>query len=66
MSEVRMKRIDLSMELEKCHAMACFLSEAVCMVLTENGTYTTETVPIGAGASIRALADNIRAIADKI
>lgn len=65
---IKMSRSDLSLELEGCHAMACFLAESINLIFEENSTFNTDVCPIpfGAGQCIDALADRIKAISQKI
>lgn len=67
-NNIKMSRADLSLELDACHAMACFLAESINLILEEHGGFITDLcpVPFGAGQCMDALADRIKAISQKI
>jgi hypothetical protein len=67
MNDIRMSRSDLSIRLDNCHAMTMFLAEAISLLMEETASFTDKCpVPYGAGQSLRALADSIKAISEEI
>lgn len=67
MNNSKIARADLVMELEKCHAVACFLSTAIELVFDENSTFTENyPVPYGAGCCLSDLQKKLRTLIQRV
>jgi hypothetical protein len=67
MKDTRITSADLLMEIEECHAMACFLADAIGLILEENSNYTKKCpVPHGAESCLGLLADKLKQLSMRI
>ncbi|HEY3309872.1 MAG TPA: hypothetical protein VGJ93_15580 [Desulfuromonadaceae bacterium] len=67
MNKMKISTADLIMEIEDCRAMACFLSEAIGLILGEHSGFTEKCpVPHGAATCLDSLADKLGLLLEKI
>ena len=67
MKDTKINPAEIRIELDECHAMACFLAESVALLLEEHASFTEKCpVPHGAGSCIDSLAKKLRELSEKI
>jgi hypothetical protein len=66
-ANIKIKRIDLVMELEDCRAIACFLSDSIGLILEEHGNYNDNyPVPRGAESCLTSLQKKLQHLIEQI
>ena len=67
MKDIKISRADLTMEIDECRAIACFLAESISLILEEHAGFTEKCpVPHGAGSCLDLLSDKLRRLSEKL